>query len=153
MTDETKRIIEINGVKMEIDLREAKVNTIDTLRVGSRVKVLVKGYGDSFTVHAGVVIGFTDFKALPTVEVAYLANDWSTCDVKFLALNSKTTGYEIVAGGDDADIDQKRVLAWFENARSKLQTQLEDLNLKERFFTEKFASYWTPVEPKQEETV
>jgi hypothetical protein len=153
VTDETKRIIEINGVKMEVDLREARVQNIDTLRVGTRVKVLVKGYADSFTVHAGVVIGFINFRELPTIEVAYLASDWSSCDVKFLSLNAKTTGFEIVAGGDEAEIDKNRVLQWFDNEREKLRIKTEDLRLKEAFFKEKFASYWMPVTPKQEETV
>lgn len=39
-------IIEINGVKLEIDLRHAK--RIDNLRVGDTVKVLRKRYDDSY---------------------------------------------------------------------------------------------------------
>ena len=39
MENENKRIIEVNGVKMEIDLRQAKV--IDNYKVGDYVKVKV----------------------------------------------------------------------------------------------------------------
>ena len=39
-----KRIIEINGVKMEIDTRHAV--RVDKLAVGTRVKVIRKKYGD-----------------------------------------------------------------------------------------------------------
>lgn len=50
-----KTIIEVNGVKLEVDLRTAR--RIDEIRIGDRVKVLIKGYSD-YKVHAGTVIGF-----------------------------------------------------------------------------------------------
>lgn len=50
---ETKRIIEINGVKLEIDTREAV--SIDTVKVGDPVKVLIKDYS-SYKSFPGVVI-------------------------------------------------------------------------------------------------
>ena len=39
---EEKRIIDINGMKMEVDLRTAK--RIDTFKVGDNVKVLATEY-------------------------------------------------------------------------------------------------------------
>ena len=47
---EEKRIVEIDGVKIEVDLRTAK--RIDTFRVGDNVKVLCKEYNGDFTVEA-----------------------------------------------------------------------------------------------------
>ena len=41
---EEKRIIEVNGIKMEVDLRNAK--RIDQFKVGDSVKVLVKSYSE-----------------------------------------------------------------------------------------------------------
>ena len=40
MSDEQKRIVEIGGVKIEVDLRTAK--RVDSYRVGDPVKVLTK---------------------------------------------------------------------------------------------------------------
>ena len=42
MSEDQKRIIEVNGVKLEVDMRYAR--KIEELRVGSRVKVLIKNY-------------------------------------------------------------------------------------------------------------
>jgi hypothetical protein len=53
MSEETKRVIEINGVKMEVDMRYAK--RVDELRIGSRVKVLIKEYS-SYKIYLGVSI-------------------------------------------------------------------------------------------------
>ena len=61
-------VIEINGVKLEVDLRSAR--RIDTLRVGDRVKLLEKtSYGGPI-VHHGVVAGFDPFPSQPTIIVS-----------------------------------------------------------------------------------
>lgn len=46
-----KRIIEVNGVKLEVDLRNAR--RVDEFRVGSPVKVLVKNYS-TYESHFGM---------------------------------------------------------------------------------------------------
>ena len=51
---ENKRIIEINGIKLEVDLTTAK--RIDEFKVGDNVKVLRKSYNDTFEVLAGVIL-------------------------------------------------------------------------------------------------
>ena len=75
MTNENKTVIEVNGVKLEVDLRQAV--RIDTLGVGDRVKVMVKIYSD-YKVYAGVVVGFEPFKELPTIIIAYLDTQYKT---------------------------------------------------------------------------
>ena len=62
---EEKRIIEIDGVKIEVDMRTAK--RIDTFKVGDNVKVLCKS-GDDFKVRPGVIIDFCNFKEKPTIS-------------------------------------------------------------------------------------
>ena len=56
---EQKRIIEVNGVKMEIDLRNAKV--VENYKVGDYVKVLIKEY-NSYKSYIGNIIGFDNFE-------------------------------------------------------------------------------------------
>ena len=70
-------IVEVNGIKLEVDLRTAKRidQLTDQLTIGSRVKCLVKQYSDFKTV-PGVVVGFEPFEKLPTIVVAYLDTDY-----------------------------------------------------------------------------
>ena len=89
---ENKKVIEINGVKMEVDLRKAK--TVSEYKVGDSIKVLMKDYS-GYNVHHGTIIGFTEFENLPTIEILYVKDNYSSADVSFLAFNDKTTDIEI----------------------------------------------------------
>ena len=70
MSEQEKTIIEVGGVKLEVDMRYAR--RVDTLRVGDRVKCLVKKYGNTHETYPGVVVGFEPFPSLPSIVVAYL---------------------------------------------------------------------------------
>ena len=85
--ENNKRIIEINGVKMEIDLRNATV--IDNFKVGDTIKVLVKGYND-YKSHVGMIVGFDEFQKLPTIVIAYLDIEYSGANIKFVYYNSES---------------------------------------------------------------
>lgn len=139
-----KTIIEINGVKMEIDLRHAV--RIDELRVGDRVKVLIKGYSD-YKVYPGTIIGFEPFQSLPTIIVAYLENGWNSVDVKFLYFNAQTKEHEIVKAIDDdgMDIDKAALLAAFDRDVAKHQREISAIEEKRAYFLQQFRAYWEPV--------
>ena len=138
---EGKTVIEVNGVKLEVDLRTAR--RVDELRVGDRVKVLVKGYSE-YTVHAGTIIGFEPFKGLPTVIVAYLVKDYSKVEVKFLYFNAQTKEAEIVKAIDDdqLDIDKATVLQQFDREIQKGLDAVEDIRRKRAYFVDNFKAYW-----------
>ncbi len=93
--DENKRIIEVNGVKIEVDLRSAK--RIDEFKVGDTVKVL-DNRNDKNELRTGVITDFANFKELPTIMVAvYKAGDyWSKPTVEFIPYNANTENIEIV---------------------------------------------------------
>lgn len=138
---ETKRIIEINGVKLEVDMRYAK--RIDELRVGSKVRVLIKSYGDSYNTHTGVIIGFEEFEKLPTIIVAYLESSWSSADIKFVNYNAKSDGVEIVAAvNDEIDLNRADAIASFDREITKKERELADLHEKRDYFDKKFGMYW-----------
>ena len=65
--DETRRIVEIDGVKVEVDLRTAK--RVDSFRVGDNVKILDKSYQD-YKVKPGIIVDFAEFQELPTIVIA-----------------------------------------------------------------------------------
>lgn len=136
-----KTIIEVNGVKLEVDLRTAK--RVDTLRVGDRVKVLNKEYSD-YRVYAGTVIGFEPFENLPTVIIAYLKNDYSGPDVKFLYFNAQSKDTEVVKSIDDdqLDIDRATVVQHMEREIDKKLAEVEDMRAKKAYFLQKFKAYW-----------
>ena len=46
MSEDNKRIVEIDGVKIEVDLRKAK--RVDSFQVGDNVKILEKKYNDDY---------------------------------------------------------------------------------------------------------
>jgi len=74
--DSNKRIIEIDGVKLEIDLRHAK--KVDHFRIGDTVKLLKKTY-NGYEVFPAVIVNFTEFKSLPTIEMLYVDGCGNIC--------------------------------------------------------------------------
>ena len=150
---ETKRIVEIEGVKVEVDLRTAK--RVDELRVGSKVKVLDNtGYSGS-KVHPGVVVGFEPFEKMPTIVVAYLDIEYSKAELKFLHFNKKSTEkYEIVAAVDDViDFDREMTFSYIAREIAKHEHAIADLNEKRAYFERHFAQYWQQVAPIAEPEV
>lgn len=143
MSDKT--IIEVNGIKLEVDLRTAK--RVDTLRVGDRVKVMVKQY-DGYKVFPGVVCGFEPFESLPTIIVAYLESDWSEAKLKFAYLNSQTKETEVIKAidNDHLDLDKANVLSMLDRAIEKKREELQEIERRKEFFISNFAAYWQPVE-------
>jgi hypothetical protein len=136
-------VIEVNGVKLEVDLRTAK--RIDTLRVGDRVKVLIKNdYSSECAVKPGVVVGFEPFEMLPTIIVAYMEIDYSGSNLKFLHFNKASKGTEVIKSidNDHLDVDKVRVTAMFDKQIEQKQRELEDLEAKKTFFLAEFSKYW-----------
>lgn len=144
-----KHVIEINGVKMEVDLRHTR--RIDTMRVGDRVKVLTKLYGGEYKIHAGTIIGFEPFEKLPTIIVAYLDVDYSQATVKFIYFNAASKDVEIVVAVDDdaLDVNKADVLSQMDRAIQKKEDEVADLKSRRAFFLANFRAYWpehAPVE-------
>lgn len=140
-TDEQKTIIEINGIKLEVDLRTAK--RIDTLRVGDRVKCLNKEY-QSWKTLPGVVVGFEPFPSFPTIVVCYLDSGYAP-DLHFKSFNSETKDFEIVPDLDQnsLEINREEVLARMELSAEKKRAELRELEQKRDFFLANFGRYFT----------
>lgn len=89
MDNEGKTIVEVNGVKMEVDLRTARV--VENYAVGDSVKLLKKRYSD-YEVLPAVIVGFSEFQKLPTIELLSVARNG---EVEFHAFNAQTQDMEI----------------------------------------------------------
>ena len=140
-----KRIIEINGVKIEVDLREA--TAVETMRVGDAVRVLVKGYASAYTAHDGVVVGFDQFKNLPTITIAYAIVDYSGADVKFIHWNSATENTEVIRAdeGARAAFNKEDAYRALDKSVAKAETDLSAARAKRDYFMEHIGKAWEAV--------
>ena len=139
--EQTKRIIEINGIKMEIDLRQAKV--IENYKVGDNVKVLLKEYSD-YKSYIGTIIGFDEFQTLPTIVIAYLKVDsYSTCEIKIVTFNNETKNIELCALNKwDMPFKKSEVLKQFQVEKEKKHQEIIEIDKKVRIFEELFGKYF-----------
>lgn len=136
--DENKRIIEINGVRLEVDLRSAR--RIDEFKVGDSVKVLDNRSGKN-EMKAGVITDFANFKELPTMIVAvYKDGDyWSKPSIEFITFNSETEGIEIVGvSAEEIIVSRETVVQKFDDEIAKKRDELNDLIIKRDTFVKYF---------------
>ncbi len=142
---ENKRIIEINGIKLEVDLSTAK--RIDEFRVGDNVKVLKKNYNDNFEVLAGVIVEFVNFKELPTMIIAVFKQDYSGCHLEFINYNAKTEGVEIALCCEhELKLEKCRVIDKFNQEIEKKKAEMEELIGKRDYFEKYFQKYFDNTE-------
>lgn len=136
--DENKRIIEINGIKLEVDLRSAR--RIDEFRVGDSVKVLDNRSGKN-EMKSGVITDFANFKELPTIIVAvYKQGDyWTKPSIEFITFNSETEGIEIVGvSAEEIIVSRETVVQKFDDEIAKKRDELNDLIIKRDTFVKYF---------------
>lgn len=135
------KIVEIQGRRYEIDETTAKL--VEEFRIGDRVKVLEKPYGDTFKVYSGIIVGFADFKDLPTIEVMYMEPDrWSADTFKIAAINSKSGDNIQIAKVCDEEImvEKDNIIAKFDRAIVAKHDEIDALELKKHYFVTRFAS-------------
>lgn len=138
-TTET-RIIEVNGVKLEVDLRHAK--RVDTFRVGDPVKILKKKYND-YSSCVGTIVGFDNFASLPTIVIAYLEVDYYTARVEFAYINSETKDIEICPVNEhDIPYSKSSILDKMNNEINKKEEELRELRQKKEYFLKMFGKYF-----------
>lgn len=141
-----KTVIEVQGVKLEVDLRHAK--RIDTISIGTRVKVLKKEYSDSWKVRHGIVIGFEPFQNLPTIIICTALIEYAEAKIEFLYYNAKSEGVEVVVASDDdlVALDKADFCAKCDLEIEKHQSAIKELQHRKGYFLDKFQSYWKPIE-------
>ena len=136
--EENKRVVEINGVKLEVDMRYAR--RIDEFKVGDTVKVLDKR-NDKNELKTGVITDFANFKELPTIMVAvYKAGDWwNKANIEFIPYNSDTEGIEIVGvSAEEIMVSHETIVNKFDDEIAKKRDELNDLIIKRDTFVKYF---------------
>ena len=137
---EEKRIVEIDGVKIEVDLRTAK--RIDTFAVGDNVKVLCKEYNDQCKVKPGIITDFVNFKEKPTIVVAVFneASWGSSPSIEFIYIyDGMEDKYEIVfADDEELRLTKDGVVEKFEREIQKKRNEAQDLQNQLDYFKKHF---------------
>lgn len=138
-----KRIIEINGVKIEVDLRQA--TTVESYKIGDNVKVLKKKY-ESWTDYPGIIVGFDNFTTRPTIVIAYLDLNYTEAKIEFVYFNQDSKDLELCPMIDDQiAVDRGNITARLEKEISKKQAELDDLTAKKEYFLKNFGAYFGEV--------
>lgn len=141
MEESNKRIIEINGVKMEVDLRHAK--TIDTYKVGDNVKVLIKEYNDTYKSNIGVIIALDEYEKMPTIVVAYLEISYSSADLKTVYINSASKDIEITKLNDwDIPYTKSEILLRMDRDIQRKEIELKELETQKKIFLDLFSTHF-----------
>ena len=141
--EHTMTIIEINGVKMEVDLRNAKVAKLEVYKIGTNVRILKKEYSDSYKTYAGVIIGFDQFEKRPSILIAYLSGGYSNADIEFITFNKDTKDIEICPADDTfVPFSTATVLKQLDNHVISAEHSLQEAISKKEYFTKYFNKYF-----------
>lgn len=140
MENEFIREVEINGVKVEVDLRTCK--RIDTFKIGDNVKVLKK-YCNDYTVYSGVIIDFVNFKERPAIVVAYFDQSYFGTDIKFETITKDSKDIEIAPClPHELKINKNRVVDKFDIAIAAKEREADELRQKKQYFIDNFAKFF-----------
>ena len=144
--EESKRIIEIDGVKVEVDLRTAK--RVESFKVGDNIKILDKEY-DTYKVKPGIIVDFAEFQELPTIVIAVFdEGSWSsTPNISFIYYNKNTSKkVEIVScSEDEIKVSKEGVIERFEREIQKKKNEYEDLKNKLEYFKTHFLKVYKEI--------
>lgn len=144
--EESKRIIEIDGVKVEVDLRTAK--RVESFKVGDNIKILDKEY-DTYKVKPGIIVDFAEFQELPTIVIAvFEEGSWSsTPNISFIYYNKNTSKkVEIVScSEDEIKVSKEGVIERFEREIQKKKNEYEDLKNKLEYFKTHFLKVYKEI--------
>ena len=143
---EFEREIEIDGVKVAVDMRTVK--KIDVYRVGDNVKVLKKSY-DTYHTYSGVIVDFVNFKELPAIVVAYFVQDYSSTSIEFETITKDTKDIEIAPClPHELSINKNRVIDKFNYEIEQQQHKVDELKAKRDYFLENFGKFFEEEKTK-----
>lgn len=141
MENEFIREIEINGIKVEVDLRTCK--RIDTFKIGDNVKVLKKQYGEEYRVYSGVIVDFVNFKERPALVVAYFDNSFSGVNIKFETITKDSQDIEIAPClPHEMKLNKDRVVDKFDIEIAAKEREADELRQKKQYFIDNFEKFF-----------
>lgn len=140
MENENIKTIEINGVKLEVDLRTCR--RIDTFKVGDNVKILKKEYNE-YRVYSGVIIDFVNFKELPAIVVAYFNQNYGGVEINFETITKESKDIEIAPClPHEMKINKSRVIDKFDLRIAEKMREADELRQKKEYFIKNFGKFF-----------
>jgi len=134
------RVIEVNGIKMEVDLSTAKV--ITNYKVGDAVKLLKKEYS-TYESFLGIIVGFDNFKDSPTIIIAYIKASYGEAEIKFEYYNKNSENTEITTVNKwDLPYTKSEILEILDREIIKQETKVRDLKARKKMFLNYFGKYF-----------
>lgn len=133
-----KQIVEINGVKVEVDMRTAK--RVDTFRVGDNVKVMSKTYDGKPDIKPGIIVDFANFKDCPCIVVAvFNEGSWSSSpSISFINIYADSDCEIIFASEEEIRCSKDGVIEKFEREIQKKKNEYTDLQNQLEYFKKHF---------------
>jgi hypothetical protein len=149
MSEENKRIVEIDGIKLEVDLRTAKV--VEHYRIGDPVRVLhVSDSYNSASINPGVIVGFCEFENHPAIEILELKLDYSGVNFNLITIISGVENKVQIAPYDKYEglVSQSDVVTRFDRKIQEKELELADLKLKKKYFIDDFSKAFKQIIPE-----
>jgi len=147
MEEEQSKIIEINGVKFEVDARTATLKQIEKVKIGSRVKILFKKYSDDHEVKHGVVVGFEPFPDKPTIIIAYMEQSYGSApEIKWLYFTTSSKEQVIISREEDTEsLEASNITGKIDKEILKKEQEIQDLEDRKAYFLKNFQAYWSTL--------
>jgi hypothetical protein len=148
MSEENKRIVEIDGVKLEVDLRSAKV--IDHYKIGDPVRVLhPSSQYSKNSIKAGVIVGFCEFEKNPAIEILELDENYNGVGFSLVTIVSGEENPIQIAPYDRYSglVSQSDIVTRFDRKIQEKELELADLKLKKDYFINDFAKAFQQFVP------
>lgn len=140
MENENIKTIEINGVKLEVDLRTCR--RIDTFKVGDNVKILKKQYNE-YRVYSGVIVDFVNFKERPAIVVAYFNQDYAGVEINFETITKDSKDIDIAPClPHELKINKARVIDKFDLRIAEKMREADELRQKKEYFVKNFGKFF-----------
>jgi hypothetical protein len=139
MATNNKISFEVNGLTFEAPTDERRSPL--AFKVGDRVKMLKKEYGDNYKAYPGVIVAIDLFKELPTVVVMYSELAYANPpELKFAYLNKASKDLELAPMcEEESSVALKEdVIELFQRAENELLQKVQDLRSRREFFLRKF---------------
>lgn len=139
---------DVNGKRFIIKSDPTAV-LIEEYRIGDQVMVLKEKYGEEYAMFPGVIVGFYEFKSLPTIYVAYLNVEYASAKIEFVAFNDKLKDVEFCRfAGNDLPYGKERVLHLLDGEIEKKESELRDAKHKKSCFVECFGRFFAKTNVK-----
>lgn len=148
MSEQNQTIIEINGVKMSVDLSKAKV--ISEYKVGDYVKILLKEYGENYKTYLGNIIAFDNYATTPTIVIAYVKAEYNSASIEYVHFNKGTKNIELTPLNDwDVPLRKSIVMEQFNKEILKKEQELKEMRNKAQMFEQLFAKWFDKDDHKR----